>query len=138
MLSRLQSLLIIGSILPSYNDLSALTNRDTLSLLGIFFSVRIFLIEVITSLAVSKSLTNEASYSLTPGIEHTIILSPSFLSSIKCQISSVMKGLKGCMIFKRSLKKPIVALYVVASIGFSYAGLMISRYHPENSSQNSL
>ncbi len=53
-----------------------------------------------------------------------------------CHNSSVMKGMNGCNILRRVSKNCMVASYVFLSIGWPYAGFIISRYQLENSSQN--
>jgi hypothetical protein len=66
-----------------------------------------------------------------------IRLSPSFLSPIICQISSVMKGMKGWISLARLSDIEMVASYVSQSTGFHiqvyYLGTIL-----KNSSQNSL
>ncbi len=112
------------------------------SLIFSLLGMSLFFLTVLTALIVSLTDSKPAIISLlnflASGILVTIILSPSFLSRSSCHISSVMKGINGCITFTSFSKRVTVASKVILSIGFWYSGLIISRYQPENSSQNNL
>ena len=64
-----------------------------------------------------------------------MILSPSCRSRKVCQISSVINGINGCSNCNSCSKIFSVSSYVFRSIGWPYAGLIISSNQDENSSR---
>src|SRR6056300_159570 len=67
-----------------------------------------------------------------------LMVSPSLRSAKFCHNSSVINGMNGCMISKSVLKIDLVASSAGAEIRSPFAGLTISRYHEQKSSQTNL
>src|SRR5690606_4155585 len=114
------------------------TFKSIVSLNEIFLSLRMVLIPAITSLAKSKSAINCSSNDLISGQAETIKASSVERSVMCCQISSVKNGMYGCNNFKLASNISIAALYVRASIGCWYPGLIISKNQEQKSSQTNL
>ena len=111
------------------------------SFCGIFLLARTLRIPATMSFRFSTSSKIAVLISLTGSKVVCIIdftAQPCLLGSKPCQSSSVMNGMNGWSIRSIWSKKASVASYVAWSIGCWYAGLIISKYQPENSSQYSL
>ena len=115
-----------------------MTFRASGSLLGILFCCRMFLTAVTVSFTSSKRASRASSHAAARGMSLTMMLCPSRRGARCCHSSSVMKGMKGCSMRSNLSKNALVWAKVFPSAGIPYAGFTISRYHPENSSQNSL
>src|SRR5690606_20726899 len=114
------------------------TFKSIISLNEMFLSLRIVLIPEITSVAYSKSAINCSSNDLISGQAETIKASSVERSEMCCQISSVKTGMYGCNNFTFASNISIAALYVAASIGCWYPGLIISKNQEQKSSQTNL
>src|SRR5436190_24196675 len=108
------------------------------SLNGMFLSFLMVLIPEITSIVCSKSEIKLALNGFISGQVETIKASSGVLSAIKCQISSVKKGMNGCNNFKIFSNISIALSKVTLSIGCWYAGLIISRNQEQKSSHTNL
>ena len=117
---------------------SPITCNSSVSFWAMFFCKRMERILLITSFTTSNSrmISSSTNADIDNGL--TIKLSPSVRSQRCCHNSSVINGMNGWSRCNKLSKKPIVASYTFRLMGWPYAGLIISRYQEENSSQNSL
>ena len=115
-----------------------LTNKSIFTLFAILLFLRMLRILIITSSANLKLANTVSLTESTTGQGAKITSSPSALSRIKCQISSAIKGVKGCINFNNFSKNTFVVSNVFESIGCSYPGLIISKYQEQKSSQTNL